>query len=87
MTAFDAHQCDLAEPFRAANVGNGRGEHQIARVTFDCSINRVDHVQRAPRRAAVLDVPGTDVERKEFGGDPALFHALDVGSIRHGGGR
>ena len=46
------------------------------------AIDRVDHVQRAPRRAAVRDVPGLYVKRKELGAQPALLHASDAGAIR-----
>ena len=50
-------------------------------MAFDGAINRIDHVERATRRAAVRDVPRPDVKRKEFGGQPALLHAFDVGAI------
>jgi hypothetical protein len=58
--------------------------HQIVRMALDGAIDGIDHVERATRRAAVLDVPGFDVKRKELGGQSALLHALDVGAIRHG---
>src|SRR5262245_49680096 len=50
-------------------------------MAFDGAINRVDHVERATGGAAVIDVPRFDVERKEFGGQAAFFHAFDVGAV------
>src|ERR1041385_7666783 len=50
-------------------------------MTLDGAINGVDHVESAPCRAAVFDVPGPDVEREEFRGQAACLHALDVGAV------
>src|ERR1041384_6499502 len=48
---------------------------------FHCAINRINHVERAPRRAAMFDIPGTDIKRKKFGGQAALLHPLEAGAI------
>src|SRR5258707_1270720 len=53
------------------------------RMPFDGAIDRVDHVERPAGRATMRDVPGADVERKEFRGHTALLQALDVGAIRN----
>src|ERR1043166_7897115 len=50
-------------------------------MSLNRAINRVDHVQRATRCAAVFDVPGFDVERKELRGQSALLHPLDAGAV------
>src|SRR5215213_10016164 len=50
-------------------------------MSLDCSINGIDHVERATRGSAVLDVPGSYVKRKELGGESALLHASDVCAI------
>jgi len=51
----------------APDVGRSGGKHQFVRMALNRAIDRVDHVQGPPGRAAVRDVPGFDVERKEFG--------------------
>src|SRR5205085_2158865 len=48
---------------------------------LDCSIDRADHVESAPRGAAVFDVPGFDVEREELCAETALLHARDARAI------
>src|SRR5678815_1642693 len=53
-------------------------------MTLDRTINRIDHVERAPRSAAVSDVPGSHVKRKEFSRQSPLLHAFDTGLIWHG---
>src|SRR5437763_17087512 len=54
-------------------------------MTFDCTIDGVDHVERAKGGAAVFDVPRLDVEREELCGKTALLHACDTGAIRSWG--
>src|SRR5215203_3876313 len=51
-------------------------------MTFDGSINGIDHVQCAPRGAAVLDVPGFYVEGEKLGGHSSLFHPGNGRSVR-----
>src|ERR1044072_251031 len=83
VTAFDSHEtCDLPLGLGAANAAGGGGEHQFVGMPLNRSINRVNHVQRSSRRAAMLHVPGLNVERKELGSLSAFLHALDVGAIR-----
>ena len=36
------------------------------------------------RRAAMLDIPGLDVQRKEFGVEATFFHPFDTRAIRSG---
>src|SRR6185436_8029812 len=50
-------------------------------MTFDRTIDRIDHVERAPGRTTVRHVPGSDVKRKEFGGQSPLLHAFNAGAI------
>ena len=52
-------------------------------MTLNRAINGVDHVQRAARCSPVRDVPGSDVKRKEFGGQSTLLHRRDAGAIGH----
>src|SRR5207248_7166076 len=41
-----------------------------------------DLIERAPRCAAVLDVPRLYIKRKEFSVEAALLHPLEAGAIR-----
>ena len=83
MPAFDSHQAgDLALGLRAPNVRRRSRKDQFVRMPLDRAIDGVDHVERAPRCAAMRDVPGLDVERKELGSHAALLHPRDVGAVR-----
>src|SRR5215510_626068 len=53
-------------------------------MALDGAIDGVNHVERAPRRAAVRHVPGSDVKRKELGCQAAFLHSLDVRPIGNG---
>src|SRR5215813_13899735 len=50
-------------------------------MSFDGTIDGIDHIERPPRRASMPDVPGLDVKRKEFSRQAALLHARDVCAI------
>jgi hypothetical protein len=50
-------------------------------MAFHRTINRIDHIQGASCRAAVLDVPGFDVEREEFRRQTAFLHTFDARAI------
>src|SRR5258705_3433881 len=52
-------------------------------MTLDRAISRVDHVERATGGAAVCDIPGSYVKRKEFSSESTLLHALNAGAVRH----
>src|SRR6185503_2239099 len=54
-------------------------------MTLDRPINRVDHVERATSGAAVCDIPGSYVKRKEFSSESTLLHALNAGAVRDRG--
>ena len=83
VSTFDSHQAgNLVLCFRAPNVGRGGREHQVVRMPFNRAIDRIDHVERAPRRAAMRDVPGLDVEREKLSAEAALLHAFDTRAIR-----
>ena len=82
VTAFNTHQTrNLVLGFCAPNVSGRSCKHQIIRMALDCAIDRIDHVERPPRGAAMRNVPGLDVKREEFGGHSAFLHALDVRAI------
>ena len=85
MSAFDTHQTgNLVLRLRAPDLRRRGGEHQVVRMPLNRAIDRIDHVERAPRRAAVLHVPGLYIKRKEFCVEAALLHPLDAGAIRDG---
>src|SRR3989442_904954 len=51
-------------------------------LTETCETSRIDHVERAPRGAAVSDIPGLYVKRKELRSLATLLHARNAGAIR-----
>src|SRR6266849_9238301 len=50
-------------------------------MALDRAIDRIDHIQCAPRRAAFRYIVGFDVQREELSGHAAFFHARDAGAI------
>src|SRR6267143_4044600 len=51
-------------------------------MTLDSAIDTVNHIERSSRGAAMPDIPGPDIERKEFGCHATVLHALQAGAIR-----